>query len=105
METKHTSRPWKMVNDFTVYTGAARNGARCYICTARSGATVAEDKANARLIAAAPDLLEALTEAKQTLETARRYFPKSIKNRDTFHLLNVLANAIDPAIALATGTA
>ena len=45
------------------------------------------------------DLLVALEEARAVLETAKRYFPKSIKNRDEFSRLNVLANAVAPAIA------
>ena len=59
---------------------------------------IAENRANARLIAAAPDMLQALKEARSMLETASRYFPKSIKNRDRFELLNVLTNAVEPAI-------
>ena len=61
--------------------------------------------ADAALIAAAPDLLAALIEAKEVLESARQYFPSSIKNPDRFRLLNVLANSVDPAIAKATGGA
>jgi len=38
----------------------------------------------------------ALGEAKQVLELAQRYFPKSIKNADRFRLLNVLANSVNP---------
>lgn len=64
-----------------------------------------EQTANARMVAAAPDLLYALKEAKSMLETAKGYFPKSIQNRDRFSLLNVLANAVDPAIAKAEGGA
>jgi len=62
-----------------------------------------EDSANARLIASAPDLLHGLKAAKEVLETAKRYFPKSIKNADKFHLLNVLENVIRPAIEKAEG--
>lgn len=62
-----------------------------------------QDKANARLIAAAPELLDALKEARSMLETASRYFPKSIHNSDRFSLLNVLANTVNPAIAKAEG--
>ena len=40
----------------------------------------------------------ALMEAKQVLEMGMKYFPKSIRNSDRFHLLNVLENAVNPAI-------
>jgi hypothetical protein len=52
---------------------------------------------------AAPALLTALKEARQVLETAKQYFPKSIRNRDCFQLLNVLANSVDPTIAKSEG--
>ena len=55
------------------------------------------------LHAAAPDMLAALLEARAMLETAKQYFPKSITNRDRYSLLNVLANAIEPAIRKARG--
>ena len=60
---------------------------------------------DARLIAAAPDLLAALKEARDMLTTASRYMPKSIKHQDRFGLLNVLANSVEPAIAKAEGRA
>lgn len=44
-------------------------------------------------------LIAALKDARDVLNTARRYFPKSVKNADTFQLLNVLANSVKPAIA------
>jgi len=40
----------------------------------------------------------ALTDAKGVLETARQYFPKSIRNGDRFHLENVLENAVNKAL-------
>jgi len=63
----------------------------------------AEAAANARLIAAAPDLLAALESAAAMLRTARRYFPKSIRNRDRFSLENTLENSVNKAIAAAKG--
>ncbi len=41
-----------------------------------------------RLDNAAPDLLEACRRALITIGVARKYFPKSIRNSDTFQLLN-----------------
>ena len=42
----------------------------------------------------------ALKDAKDVLETAMScgYFPKSIKNRNTFRLINVLENSVKKAI-------
>lgn len=44
------------------------------------------------------ELLGALQDALKVIQTAKRYFPKSIKNSDKFHLLNIEANSIRPAI-------
>ncbi len=60
-----------------------------------------EALANAALIAAAPDMLEALNDAAETIKKARRYFPKSIKNGDRFDLENTCAT-IGKAIQKAT---
>lgn len=48
-------------------------------------------------------LYAALKAASEILETAKRYFPKSIQNADRFSLENVLANSIRPALAQAEG--
>ncbi len=47
--------------------------------------------ANARLIAAAPELLEACKDALALVRKTRQYFPKSIKNSDKFTLENTCA--------------
>lgn len=54
-------------------------------------------------LTASPDLLAACKDAAELCQLARRYFPKSIKNSDTFHLLNVEANSIRAAIAKVEG--
>jgi hypothetical protein len=61
-----------------------------------------EAEANAQLIAAAPDLLEACKEAAKLIQTARKHFPKSIKDSDKFKLENTCAT-IGTAIFKATG--
>lgn len=43
-------------------------------------------------------LEDALRDAKSVLVTARKYFPKSIRNRDTFSLNNVISNSVDRAL-------
>lgn len=60
--------------------------------------TKAEARKAARVMLAGPELLEALKDAQKMLKTASRYFPKSIKNRDRFDLLNTLANSVNTAI-------
>lgn len=47
----------------------------------------------------------ALVAANGVLETAMLYFPKSIRNSDRFHLENVLANVVRPAIDKCAATA
>lgn len=114
---KHTPGPWMQgptANTWhKVYEGKKGEYGGRAICTlhnihangARQRGDFETETANARMVAAAPDLLYALKEAKLMLETAKAYFPKSITNRDRFSLLNVLANAVDPAIAKAEGGA
>lgn len=96
-QAQHTPGPWSysgMAGDNCIMAGHSPNK--------KTIALVVEDTpGNRALLAAAPDLLAALQNAKAMLETASRYFPKSIKNGDRFSLLNVLANSINPAIAKA----
>jgi hypothetical protein len=59
---KHTKGPWYVANDVDVR-GGPQEGQE-YVSTARArGRTLDEARANARLIAAAPDLLTACEEA------------------------------------------
>jgi len=53
------------------------------------------------LLLAAPDMLEALKYAAQTLKNATRRFPKSISHRETFNLHNAIAT-VGSAIYKAT---
>lgn len=46
-------------------------------------------------------LYQALLLAQQELQDAKKYYPKSIKNSDTFRLHNTLTNAVEPVIAKA----
>lgn len=109
---KHTPGPWViekgvMANEGKLFIeGTKKHCYKQHVCSIgyafdADGKNLAEH--NARLIASAPELLAALVSARELLETAKRYFPASIKNADTFSLLNVLANTITPAIEKATG--
>lgn len=62
-----------------------------------------EQQERAAIIAAAPDMLQALKDALQICGIAKQYFPKSIKAPAKFALLNVEANSIRKAIEKATG--
>jgi hypothetical protein len=107
---KHTPGPWKHGGP-TILSGGAWNLVVAILPTTidprptadAAAHTIEEREANARLIAAAPDMLQALEHAQSMLETASRYFPKSIKNGDRFSLLNTLANSVNPALAKARG--
>ena len=63
------------------------------ICDIRTSPEMpfAEARANASLIASAPDMLEALEYAAEVIDLARRYFPKSIRHSDRFQLENACA--------------
>lgn len=62
MSSKHTPGPWAYQEDSDVYTHIVRGPGNRFICQLAQ-TTSAEIEANARLIAAAPELLDALIEA------------------------------------------
>ena len=97
MNTTHTPGPWR-ISSIGSY-GLTIGDEKQIIGTVHGDNS--ESIANARLIAAAPDLLEALEYAAELIKTARRYFPKSIKNSDRFQLENACAS-IGKAIHHAT---
>lgn len=99
---KHTHGPWEIQSQGPTEQVYVIDNRMSFVCRMEEG-TQEQKTANALLIAAAPELLDALKEARSMLETASRYFPKSIRNLDRFSLLNVLANAVNPAIAKAEG--
>ena len=63
----HTPGPWEVRLLDMVYSKAGRLIADCECEQSRPSAPVSEDLANARLIAAAPDMLEALQNARNVL--------------------------------------
>ena len=74
--TQHTTAPWEVADDGYGELREIRSGdeaiGHCYLRSARVGGfndprAIAEDKANARLFAAAPDLLEALKDCAENL--------------------------------------
>lgn len=102
--SKHTPGTWEADN-FRVWAGTDENPK--YIASLKfvSDTDVGDEEreANAALIAAAPDMLQALKDALQICGIAKQYFPKSIRNPAKFALLNVEANSIKKAIEKATG--
>jgi hypothetical protein len=65
MQTQHTPGPWILTQGEDVYVSLAPdNVIRCM--DERSSVATGQDYANARLIAAAPELLEALRKAVET---------------------------------------
>ena len=119
---QHTPGPWQYEGslngkDLTVArvfpdkskTELAINGGSGYVATVHTWASGfiikgTEAEANARFIAAAPEMLDALQFAAQLIPIARRYFPKSIKNRDSF-TLELTCATIGKAIYNAKGEA
>jgi hypothetical protein len=93
---KHTPGPWTSLTDTDRETIVSEH-VNAYgnfivtIVTRGDERMTEEDRANARLIAAAPELLEALEYASELIKTARQYFPKSIRNHHKFNLENTCA--------------
>jgi hypothetical protein len=103
----HTSAPWRV-------------GGQKILIDPRNGANVMtqvietplgeieildltnEPEYNKYLIASAPKMFKALEECQKLIRIARQYFPKSVKNSNTFTLLNCDAT-IGKAIHEATG--
>jgi len=89
--SKHTPGLWKV--EETKAIGFRIQAGSKIICWERQEEYegLPEGQANAALIAAAPELLEACKYAAELVKVARQYFPKSIKNSDKFQLENVCA--------------
>lgn len=86
-----TPGDWQTANDFPgcVISGQVEQSPRgksaMVVCKVQ-GSCLPTYKANLAAIAAVPELLAALEEAQEFIQTARQYFPKSIKNADRFKL-------------------
>lgn len=111
--SKHTPGPWTLVNGYNIFSELGADSGDGYkapendgwlIATVELGRVINDDgelveighgvaRANARLIAAAPELLEALEEARLTLEV--------VQGRGSSVKLTL--DIIDKAIAKATG--
>ena len=106
---KHTPGPWHFFNSGAGLIRSENGKTIAQLKSVlrqgfRKAADLDEEVANARLMAAAPVMLEALRYAAELIPTARRYFPKSVKFSDRFQLENVCAT-IGKAIAQAEGGA
>ncbi len=99
----HTPGPWEITaveNSGGILAILGKDAAGDFlIAEIQQGETPATDRANARLIAAAPDLLKALQAIKEALDTYRR-----VQDWRPIHFL--LENkTLEAAIAKATGEA
>ena len=98
MTTMHTKGPWKTgqylgsLRQFVIHTDAGDRGRGSDVAFTSAAFGNNEAIANARLIAAAPDLLRLLREARRTLEMWKDVAPA----------VSLCAD-IDAAIARATG--
>lgn len=104
MELKHTSKPWELSpatngEGFNVYGGFEkdRSGGVCYLIAKELS------EANARLIAAAPDLLEACEEAEYVLNAAAELYAADKGQRST--VLDGRLQIVRQAIAKTRGEA
>lgn len=93
MQLKHTPGPWK-IEDRVIRASNGQNVAGCVVARMTPG--------DARLIAAAPDMLEALRYAAELIHVARKYFPKLVSHSDRFTLENTCAT-ISKALSKAGG--
>jgi len=102
---KHTPGPWKATEEKIEW---QITGDGLHVAEIRKSLYYKpyqkQERANAALIAAAPDLLQALEYAAELIKIARNHFPKSMRNGDKFQLENTCAT-IGKAIAKARGEA
>lgn len=76
MEKKYTPGPWNVQNDFTIW-GAEIGKRIAYVdITHKRGYETEEGKNNAKLIASAPELLEACMAANQCIDDALEIYKR-----------------------------
>ena len=103
--TKHTPGPWDFIvlEDYDLEGITFENGyvkrESYFICEIIEWNATAEDVANARLIAAAPQLLEALRRIMNELGVPQPGYPQPVANA-----YEIAEEAIAAAIAAATDT-
>lgn len=97
---KHTPGPWEVRDSVDVYSGGR------HVCDCSGADSVLhvglENAANARLIAAAPDLLEALDDVTAALESVLAHFEGEMSPHDSAQR-RLMCNAARAAISRATG--
>lgn len=101
METKHTPGPWTRYADRVVTDPARGTGTSRTVDFGFSGIDRDADIANARLCAAAPDMLAALIELFEQAQGAQAYIPTHL-HKPFMDLQSALVKARD-AINAATG--
>jgi len=97
----HTPGPWTVQAD-SVYPGVIRDANRTSVAEAHYQETPGTMEANARLIAAAPDLLEAVRVARVAMVEARRLLYYA-RHADTVDRLTAAITDAEAAVQKAGG--
>lgn len=100
----HTRGPWAYQEDSDAYTHIVRGPNNRFICQLNQ-TTSAEIEANARLIAAAPDMLSALRSSRDVLARAIKAAAPDLFESDEDVNEHLTIKRMDAAIARAIGGA
>lgn len=96
MNTTHTPGPWRTVGDTEVRAGVA---VICETAQYRAPALSEQAAADARLIAAAPDMIDALRVLEKMAQTTAKAFPNAPGVGDWHRAALIARAAIDRATA------
>lgn len=102
-KSKHTPGPWyQAIIDHRRWVSQQPEGGTYWIAEVASGVIGDEEEANARLIAAAPDLFDALVECERDLSKAVAIMPRRYCNQKDNQRCEELLEMVRAAIAKAS---
>lgn len=99
ISTKHTPGPWEIAQTKSANLFITNATGKLSVCNSVNGASSAEETANARLIAAAPDLLEAF----QRIAAIADKEPSNLHEAQVLRYSSWVFDIARAAIAKATG--